>query len=159
MHAKEVENVLCANIKRYVKGEYKEIRYIGDWKVQVVVEEYGTKVAFTREIPVYYENKTCIDCTRKASGYYEAIIQLRGDKKRVSRALKILRSCILRESFITNETITKNGYDMFVGDSKSALMCISHLRDTMKFSQTISRSLVGLKEGKRVYRTTYAIRF
>jgi NMD protein affecting ribosome stability and mRNA decay len=91
-----------------------------------------------------------------AGGYYEAIIQLRGRPERVRRWRKELTEELLKYTFISGIEDLKEGVDIKVGSSRQALSLIKDLgfRDYL-----ITKKLWGLKEGKRVYRTTFALRF
>jgi nonsense-mediated mRNA decay protein 3 len=110
------------------------------------------------EAPIRVEiNKELCDfCRKKSGGYFEAIIQLRGNPKRVEKWRKILEAKLDEKTFVASEEELKEGIDLKVGSSKAALSIINELglRD-----YKISRKLFGLKQGKRIYRTTFAIRF
>ncbi|MEM4272708.1 MAG: NMD3-related protein [Candidatus Bilamarchaeaceae archaeon] len=97
----------------------------------------------------------CPDCSRKSSGYFEAIIQLRGKPSSVKRYARLFKKILSRKTFISKEEERKEGADLYVGNSKEL---ISLLRE-MGIRAHVSRKLAGQREGKRLYRTTFLIRF
>jgi nonsense-mediated mRNA decay protein 3 len=107
-------------------------------------------------IRVEIKKELCDFCRKRAGGYFEAIIQLRGNPRMIEKWRKILERKLDERTFVASEEELKEGIDMKVGSSKAALSAINELglRD-----YKISRKLFGLKEGKRVYRTSFAIRF
>lgn len=101
-----------------------------------------------------FVNDICPECNRRAGGYYEAIVQLRGNPTRVEKYLKILDSRIAHETFISKVVELKEGLDIYVGSTKAVLAIMKQLGLKHKTSFT----LAGLRQGKRIYRTTFAIR-
>src|SRR5271157_6066465 len=45
----------------------------------------GVPISFENNVHLKISHRTCTDCYRKSSGYYEAIVQLRGDAGKVER--------------------------------------------------------------------------
>jgi NMD protein affecting ribosome stability and mRNA decay len=94
----------------------------------------------------------CDDCSKASSGYYEAIIQVRG--KNVQRwAEKIMRELKSR-TFVSKYMKLDEGIDIYVGSRKEAAETLAIL----KRKPTISDKLYGVKDGRRVYRRTYCVR-
>jgi len=98
----------------------------------------------------------CDECRKMAGGYFEAIIQLRGRPERIRRWTRELSEKIPETTFIAGIEELKEGIDIKVGSSKEALHLIKRLGF---WDYKISKKLWGLKQGKRVYRTTFALRF
>ena len=62
---------------------------------------------------------------------------------------------LTKNTFITKSEEKHGGVDLFVGKTKSVLAVMSELRLRTK----ITRKLMGIREGRRYYRTTFSIRF
>jgi nonsense-mediated mRNA decay protein 3 len=120
------------------------------------VETDRGNVPITVPIRVETQKSLCEHCNKMAGGYYEAIIQIRGNPKDIAKWRKTIAGMLADETFIASEEELKEGVDFKVGSSKGALAVIKELgiRD-----YKISKKLWGLKQGKRVYRTTFALRF
>jgi len=113
----------------------------------------GKQIEMSAKILVAEEKRACEDCGKKAGGYYEAIIQLRGNLKRVERIALQLERALNQKTFV--EVITrKEGVDLQVGSKHAALQTLSQTGLTY----SLSHKLVGVKKGKRVHRVTACIR-
>ncbi len=96
----------------------------------------------------------CIDCARRSGGYYEAILQFRGERTTAERWLKRAANIINQVSFIPKVEEKKEGWDLYVGERKAALKALQALDQHF----TVSRKLVGRKDGRNLYRSTYCVR-
>ncbi len=108
-----------------------------------------------REFKVRVKEKKslCDQCARRVSGYYEAIIQVRDsyyNEKFIEKLLKNLE----KATFISKIVEEKKGIDIYVGDKMIARSILSAL----KVKPKVTHTLYGVKDGKRVYRTTFLIR-
>lgn len=119
--------------------------YVGDKK-----EMYPAKML----VPVELEKVMCPECSRKSGGYFEAIIQLRGQNAKIKYYQKLMGRKLSLVTFITKEETKKEGIDMYIGSSRAVVEVLSELGLRAK----ISRKLSGQKDGKRLYRTTFMIR-
>lgn len=147
-------------IKDYVeskfKGEFTGSEFLQhENKAKFTIERDGATVVIDKEIPFKLNNDICPECNKKAGGYFEAIIQLRGNDDRIIKYTKIFEER-LEESgtFITKILDLKEGRDIYVGSTKATLSILKELGLT----HTISSKLAGQKQGKRLYRTSFAIR-
>ncbi len=113
------------------------------------------------------EKKTCLTCSRKAGKYFEAIIQLRTEREeehRFREVLEELKAFIReyqlggRDVFITNIKEVKGGIDVYLSDNHLAKKIAQDIHSRYGGEKKASPKLVGLKDGKRVYRVTYLIR-
>ncbi len=138
------------------KGEFGEVRYDSRTHEMIFTVKKGDESAEIRK-PFNYEEVViiCPDCSRISGGYFEAIIQLRGNEKKVAKYSKMLVKMLTRDTFITKSEERHGGVDLFVGRTKSVLAVMAELRLRTK----ITRKLMGTREGKRYYRTAFAIRF
>lgn len=141
-------------IKRKIRGyETRLLDYTDD---AAIIELSGEEITGLREeIALEHENRTCQRDLRKSSGYYEAVVQLRGNEVRAQRIIKKLNDYLLRrEQFISKIEQVENGYDAYASSKKLTSAFIAEI----KLKPTVSYTLYGLRGGKKVYRNTYAIR-
>jgi len=148
-------------MRRKIKGDKIEnVRYLGDTnEIEITLKDYGVEFKVLRTSGIEIEKMVCQTCSRMSSGYFEAIVQLRGNEKKVERALRRIIKCMEKVSFIAKIDEDKRGFNIFTGSSKATAQCLINLNEEMKFKQKITRTLSGLKEGKKMYRVTYSIRF
>ncbi len=109
-------------------------------------------------------------CSREAGGYYEAIVQIRADKRILSKTeLTIIRSAVeslvgqLQESgkrglFITDIDEKREGLDFFMSEKGTALSIAKKIQEQYGGEFKQSASDVGMKDSRQVYRMTYLIR-
>ncbi len=96
----------------------------------------------------------CDTDAKKRSGYYEAVVQLRGDEGKVSRMAAALERYLERnDAFITKIEQKEHGVDIYASNKKAAFAFISGRHLGFKGSY----ELHGEKRGKRLYRNTYFI--
>ena len=116
----------------------------------------GETVPKEAVVHVTLDSNACVNCSRKSGGYHEAVIQLRGeDLEKLHRKAEKLVKDIQRDSYVVEVKVLPEGLDILVGDKKTAMQAVAKLdRDF-----TISRTLVGQKQGKRLFRSTICVRF
>jgi len=107
-------------------------------------------------LPANVEIKTtmCAYCSRMSGGYYEGLIQLRGNPKRINKYADIFFKKLGRKTFIAKEEEKHGGLDIYVGSSKAVVELLQEL----KVHALMTKKLVGRKAGKRLYRTTFLLR-
>ncbi|HTX44541.1 MAG TPA: NMD3-related protein, partial [Methanocella sp.] len=112
----------------------------------------------------------CETCSRMAGGYYEAILQIRAqdrfpNRKEVARCLKIADTVIAhaekagdRLAFVTDIQELPEGTDIYMGSTACSRQIARAIVD--EFGGTVQESpkLVGEKDGKGLYRVTFAVR-
>jgi len=145
-------------IAKHAKGEFEglKISHLNDGRCSVsfLVRFDLAPFEVKRELEINFDEKLCEECYRKVSGYYEAIIQLRGDKKKVDRFFEKLRGGLAKRTFISKLVEHKNGIDIYVGSRDATAEILSYYN----LKPSISDKLYGIKEGKRLFRRTYCIR-
>lgn len=97
----------------------------------------------------------CLDCSRKAAGYFEAIVQLRGNAYEVKKHQRLLSDLLTRETFLSKMEEKKEGIDLYAGSSKAVIKILNE----MGLKTLMTKKLMGVREGKRYYRTTFLLRF
>ena len=115
----------------------------------------GSAVGFDKRIDLRIRKWMCKDCVRKVSGYYEALVQLRGDTFLVERMLKKMESYVKRNNaFISKKEKINSGYDLYISDKK----LVSYFFSLYKLKPERSYTLYGMKKGKKLYRHIYSLR-
>jgi NMD protein affecting ribosome stability and mRNA decay len=80
---------------------------------------------------------------------------LRGNWKEIRIWARRFKKALMKTTFISKEDELKEGINLYVGEGKKLLEVIKGFGLRWK----TSRKLHGMREGKRLYRTTYLIRF
>jgi len=146
-------------IEEYVKEKFKG----GFEKIDYYLDSFTAVMYFRVEGKLYMVDKkfepklevtVCPECSKKSGGYFEAIIQVRGDQTKIDKFAMKLEKFLRNTTFITKTKELKEGIDLYVGSSKAVVNMFRELRMKAK----ISRKLFTQKKGKRMYRTTFAIR-
>ncbi len=151
------------DLKRYIDSKIRaDVNYKLDFdgkRVRCVGFFEGRKIQEEKEIEIIKKYRLCDKCALKRGGYYEAILQIRGTKdyKEIEKIIK--RKIKEKETFISKKEIVRGGIDYYIGNKKAAMAAVKEIKEKFGGDVNISSSLVGLKEGKRIYRDTYSIRF
>ena len=130
----------------------------------------GRHVSTEAEVEVRIRRETCDVCSRIAGGYYEAIIQVRADgrlptKKELERCMKIADDNMAkaekagdRLAFVSDVMELPEGTDIYLGSTTAARQISRSIMNEMGGTIIESPKLVGEKEGKGLYRVTFAVR-
>lgn len=120
-----------------------------------VYKVHGKELPWKGRVRVLIRKTQCPDDAKQASGYYQAIIQLRGSEEAVDNAAEALVNAIEGNyTYIAKSVAQKQGVDLYVGDKTKLQRTFEELR--VRFEA--SRKLMGQREGKDLYLTTYLIR-
>lgn len=127
----------------------------------------------TRDYPleVKVEKGSCPDCSKYYSGYYEAVIQLRADDRKLDEeeihdadefiSNEIQRICKTNKlAYVTERIVLKEGIDYHVGSYNAAHKIALNLQKTFGGTITESRKLVGFDKSKSrdLYRSWISVR-
>lgn len=114
---------------------------------------------------VKIKNSICETCSRMKGGYFEAVLQIRKQGGRMSeRELKLSDDVVYKKSseypegYVSKRDIIHGGVDYYIGDKKMAASAARILSDMFRGESNVSTSLVGMKDGREVYRNTYIVR-
>jgi nonsense-mediated mRNA decay protein 3 len=141
-------------------------------KAHVTVEGAieGRHVKTEAEVEARIRKETCDVCSRIAGGYYEAIIQVRASgrlptKKELERCMKITDDNMVRAekagdrlAFVSDIMELPEGTDIYMGSTTAARQISRAIVNDMGGTIIESPKLVGEKEGKGLYRVTFAVR-
>ena len=115
----------------------------------------GSTVEFDDNINLRIRKWMCRDCVRKVSGYYEALVQLRGDVFLVDKMLKKIKAYVEKNNaFVAKTERINSGYDLYISDKK----LVSYFFSLYKLKPERSYTLYGMKKGKKLYRHIYSLR-
>ena len=127
-----------------------------------VQKELGSEVRIIRE--------ACDMCSRISGGYFEGIIQIRGTNRipnpeEISECIRIANMVVRRMqkkgdrlAFIGNSMELKEGVDLYIGSNNTARHICKEIVSELGGSFSESPTLFGRKDGKDVYRITFAMR-
>jgi len=148
-------NAFWVNIKLF---EEDEKNYNAE--ISVGGNIYDFSFEQSKYVKIRIHKSLCDICSRKYSGYYEAIIQLRGPENSIIDALKEIRSEFENniKEFVLKEEKVKGGIDVYVSSYKLARKIIRRLHEEYGGEIKETTSLHTRKEGKDVYRFTYLYR-
>jgi nonsense-mediated mRNA decay protein 3 len=146
-----------------VNSVYRDERTV---KVKVKVKGVILGVDFMEEhaSEVKIKNAVCPKCSKKSGKYYEAIVQIRAaDRKlnnnEIKAALNIAEQIVkTSDTFISNYEKMHGGIDLYMGNMAAGRMTAKTIADKYHAKYSESPKLVGKKNGKDVYRVTFAVR-
>jgi nonsense-mediated mRNA decay protein 3 len=171
-----VKDILMENAKLHDDVEDFEINVTLDYesetnmnaKVTSQAELSGLKAQEEHKVRLRIRPQVCPECSRQEGGYWESKVQLRGsdkglNKEEEERALDVVESLVEsrekeRGAFVTKVEKMHGGLDLYLGSNSLGKLLSKELAQTFGGSVKESHKLVGRKEGKDVYRTTYAVR-
>ncbi len=112
---------------------------------------------------IHYES--CPRCNRFFGNYFEAIIQLRGMRENeVQEILNFVYERIEHHArknenlFLTKEVEKREGWDLYLSDKREAKKIAREVCARYGASLKESPQLAGRKDGRDLYRVTYAVR-
>jgi nonsense-mediated mRNA decay protein 3 len=115
-------------------------------------------VEIEKDIPVATHNTLCPDCTKLARGYYEAIIQLRSEEKKVTPKMEKLKEKLMqlieKVTFIPKVDDFRFGFDIYVGSTRAVYSLLR--KEGLKYLTTTT--LATQKAGKELHRTTFLVK-
>lgn len=130
---------------------------------EIIEQEYNLRVKIIRTV--------CPECSKFASGYYEAVIQLRTDKRVPDDEEIITADAIIAENidkiakknkmaYISERAMLKEGVDYYVGSYKVAKRLSNSIKDHMGGIIKESPRLMGRDKsaGKDLYRVWISVR-
>ncbi len=149
------QNKISGYVLSKVKGTYDTANIDFTRGAAVFEIKRGEKV-FTIERPAPFRIITgmCPEDNRISGGYFQAIIQLRGERKKVEKFATMFFKDLSDRTYISKTEEKDEGLDLYVGSSKAVLS----LMIKNGFKTLITKKLVGRSEGKRLYQTTFLLR-
>jgi nonsense-mediated mRNA decay protein 3 len=158
---KAVQNALKTNIKRLEKTgaitfdlDRRADGYIA--RVEIVLGK-GKKV---KESKVTIRKTVCPECSRRAGGYFEAVLQFRGavGKKKIEEVANSIEKHKDKFSFVSGIKRVTGGYDIYVGSKKSAEKIVKQFRGEADIKKSFKHAGYDHQKGKPRSRFYYLIR-
>ncbi|OYT57375.1 hypothetical protein B6U70_02460 [Euryarchaeota archaeon ex4484_162] len=130
----------------------------------------GIPVSEKHMLNIRLKKMVCDVCSRRFGGYYEAVLQIRANKRKLSEdELKMIRSMIEgfvenlrikgnRGLFITDTDMRHGGVDFYLSESKPAQTIAKKIYEHFGGEIKQSSKNIGMKNGRQIYRMTYLIR-
>jgi len=153
-----------------INTECKEITDGMDCKVYITGFLDNVEITEEHNLIVHLKKTVCDVCSKKFGGYHEATIQIRTDKRKLSKdeienikndvinLVEHLRAKGNRGLFITDIGEEHGGLDFYLSDKQTGLIIVKKIQD--QYGGTIKQSSknIGMKDSKQVYRMTYLLR-
>jgi len=150
------KNALEKVVRKNAEGSYDSFHVLplggNSYEVVFMISKDSNCFEVTKKFYLKKLKSGCDDCRRATSGYYEAILQIRG--KTAERWSKKIMRELQHRTFVSKYAELAEGIDIYVGSKKA----VSETLGILKLKPKISDKLYGVKDGKRVYRTTYCVR-
>lgn len=140
-------------------------------KIGIQVKSFDTKEPLTDdyEIRVKFADTTCEICKKRKSGYYEAVLQVRGEEElpegKLSEIFQSLRSEFMklygkdRGEFVSQIKRKHGGINLYLSSSKSAEDLARFLKNGYGANMEKSAELIGqTDDGREKYRVTIVSR-
>ena len=175
------EEILIRNIKDHFKisNELNKIEIKTDYdneennipcKITISGFLDDHKISEEHFLKVRLKRIVCDVCSKQFGGYYEAILQIRSNKRRsFKKELKKIRFFVEnfvgnlvekgnRGLFITDIAEEQNGVDFYLSEKGPAYTIAKKIQE--KFGGEIKQSSknIGMKDSKQIYRVTYLVR-
>ncbi|MBI1971997.1 MAG: hypothetical protein HYS53_01725 [Candidatus Aenigmarchaeota archaeon] len=124
-------------------GNYFTVKYSVDYKKNILDGEL--------EIRGSARKNACDNCSRMRGGYYEVMIQLRGNWEKPYEYAKWVGTSKVEQK--------KEGVDLYVIKFAEGSKLVGFLKKRFKPEVKESSSMAGMKEGKHINRKTIMLRF
>lgn len=144
---------------------------IAECLIQVKGQVMGDEIIQEYYVDVRLNKSVCPECSKFNAGYYESVIQLRADKRSLTKseiesADKVVNSTLermwekSRMSYLAQRAEMKEGIDYYIGSQKSARKVLSALREVLGGVAQESPRLISQDKstGKGLYRTWISLR-
>jgi len=128
------------------------------------------KIDEDHEILVRLRKTVCDVCSKQYGGYHEAVIQIRADKRKLSKdEIVVIQSTVEglvksmqdkgnRALFITDSKEEHGGLNFYLSDKGSALTITKKIQGKYGGSIKQSSKNIGMKDSRQLYRMTYLLR-
>ena len=169
-HVKDSFQISKELKKIKIESECKEGDKAASCKIYIsgIIDDH--EITEQHPLTVRLKKTTCDVCSKQYGGYYEAILQIRADKRKPSpKELTTLQSKIeayiasLRAKgnkrlFITDISKEPNGLDFFLSEKGSAFSLAKKIQEQYGGEIKQSSTNIGMKDGRQIYRMTYLLR-
>ena len=131
---------------------------------------YGLPVKAHAVVEIIWQKEQCNRCNRISGSYYEGIVQVRADGRKILSGEAIAAREIACEtedqmqaggdrlSYISEMEETREGLDITIGSQQIGLAISQALVRRLGGRYSTHPKLVGEKAGKKLFRVTYSVR-
>jgi nonsense-mediated mRNA decay protein 3 len=139
-------------------------------QVHVTGTLYGLPVGDTCRVEIAWKKEQCDRCSRYSGGYYEGVLQLRAagrkpdafERERMTAIASTIEEELQQQgerlSFISKTEETKDGIDIVVSSHHIGEAIGRAIVKELGGKMTSHPKLAGERDGKQLYRVTYAVR-
>ncbi len=149
---RNIEKQVLSKVRGKVSNARVELEPVP--RIVFLVDVGDSFLEVVRKFELRREGSVCTNCSRKTSGYFEAIVQLRGDFDTIGKTLGKLERKLEKSTTISRLEELREGVDLYVVSKKATGEALSELG--LHF--TTSNKLFGVRDGQRIYRTTFCVR-
>ncbi|MCJ7450252.1 MAG: 60S ribosomal export protein NMD3 [Candidatus Nanohaloarchaeota archaeon QJJ-9] len=130
--------------------------------VMMVKEVDEKELKQTKEVVLKPEKTQCDKCSKFRGGYYNALLQLRGNITEDSLGELMDRASDLtnedRNDFVADVVEKHGGYDIYTSTRSMAENLVNILKEKFEMEVKRSKKLVGKEDGQKVYKSTISAR-
>lgn len=171
----QIEDAIAELVAKSVKGNLEEIeRESGDVLVldldvimaskegySAVVSIKHGKFFLEKKTEVAIKKATCPPCSRLFGGYFEAVLQIRGnfDPKIVEKIEKTVQGFRDTNAFITKILRVRGGVDIYLGSKKSAEKIVRSFKGKAEIKKSSQLISLDRQTSKGISRFYYRLRF
>lgn len=150
-------------------------KYIGDCEAEAEIESTergmdvslickkefkGEKITQKFETEIKKNKKSCPECSKRFSGFFKYVIQLRGNKVEEMLSKIENRSNELqdRKNYVSKIEKEKDGYNIYLSSRKITENILKVLKNNYSLETKRSRELIGEEEGEKIYRSFVSVK-
>ncbi|MBN2518687.1 MAG: 60S ribosomal export protein NMD3 [Candidatus Altiarchaeota archaeon] len=171
----QIEDAVAELVTKNAKGNLEEIEeklgevlaldldviYVGGQEYSATISlEYGNFL-LERKTKVIVKKVSCPSCSKKSGGYFEAVLQIRGDfdPQIVEKIEKRIEKSKDQNAFITKITRVRGGIDIYIGSKKVAEKIARSFRTEAEIKKSSQLISVNRQTSKALSRFYYGLRF
>jgi len=129
-----------------------------------------SEITEEHDLLVHLKRTVCDVCSKQVGGYHESIVQIRADKRKLSKEeLENIENSVFtlienmqakgnRSLFITDVGIEHGGLDFYLSDKTTGLVVAKKIQEQYGGEIKQSAKNIGMKDSRQIYRVTYLIR-
>ncbi|CAC12117.1 conserved hypothetical protein [Thermoplasma acidophilum] len=167
-----MDEVKCSDPEAKISGDPKSVYFDESnrnlvLKVNITRDHMDPKVQ-TVSVPYSVNYISCPTCNKLTGSYFEATIQLRTVSTKYDEILSEVLDSIEKimekrrkmdaSSFISKIERKPEGVDIYLGKKGDGDLVSSFILDHYFATLIVSKSLAGVKEGRKFFRFTYSLR-
>jgi NMD protein affecting ribosome stability and mRNA decay len=122
---------------------------------RIRVKDLVSGLQVEKSVDILYKKTLCINCSRRHGGYFETTVQFRGNPERINAlSVALQRFLEKNDGYVAKVIDVDNGIDVYVSSRALTTSFLSKKNIKHVDSYTLHTE----KQGKRLYRSTYAVK-